>query len=968
MYLIGPNAVNHGTYNFEVMRRPSGRLCAPFAAASLLALGAPALPTAQAPQAPAVDLEAPLPFDAAVRTGTLPNGLRYYVRRNERPDNRMLLRLAVQAGSLDEADDQQGLAHLVEHMAFNGSAHFAPGELVSYFESTGARLGPHVNAYTSFEETVYMLELPTDRPEIVERGLTALADVAGGLTLDADQIDRERGVVVEEWRGRLGASQRIGDEQLPVLFHESRYADRLPIGEPEVIRGAPVERLRHFYDTWYQPARMALIVVGDVDPDAIEGDMRTVFGELRSRAPSQPRVLAPVPPHDELLVNVATDPEVTQSTVQLVRKQPATGETTVGDYRRQLVEGLFSRMLNERLNELARRRGAPFLAAGAGGGSLARTVDTYSLSARVPDGSIVDGLEALLVEARRVVEFGFFESELERAKRSMFSSYERAYNERATTESASYAREYVSHFLTGEPSPGIAYEHELVQATLPGITLDEVSALARERLDEGGPVLLAVAPEKPGLTAPSERELRAAIAAVDDLTIEPWTEAATATTLMEEPPEPAAVRSRREINEVGVTVVTFENGIEAWLKPTDFKSDQIVFTMYSPGGASLAPPEQFVEASLAPSYVGLAGAGGLGALERQRLLAGTPASASSFIALSTHGVSGSAAPAELETALQLLYQNVTDPGDDPEAFALLTRQLEAFVANAGQNPQQVFSERVSLVNASDHYTAEPITAEHIERLDRERMLAFYRERFANAADFAFFMVGTFEPDAAIPLLARYLGSLPSTGRRTAAYEDLGIRFPAGIDTEAIEMGREPQSRTVISFFADPPADPIAMERIGAATTVLEITLRDVLREDLGQTYTVSVARSQPLPQRGAGHIQIRFGAAPENIEAMTDRVLAEVRRLQQDGPSDDLTTRAKESARRGYETSLRQNGYWMGRLQTIHFLGGDPAEIVGRQSRIDAITPDAVRDALRDYFPLDRYAIVTLMPESADTR
>lgn len=930
-----------------------------------LAAAAPEAPQAQVPQAtpPGSNLQAVMPFDAAVRTGALPNGLRYFIRENDRPENRLLLRLAVQAGSLDEADDQQGLAHFVEHMAFNGSTHFAPGELVSYFESTGARLGPHVNAYTSFEETVYMLELPTDNPEIVARGLTALADFAGGLTLAPDQVDRERGVVVEEWRGRLGASSRIGDLQVPVLFHESRYADRLPIGKPDILRDAPVERLRAFYDTWYRPDRMALVVVGDQDPEAIEAAIRSTFGPLEARAPAVARVPAPVPAHAELLVSIATDPEITQSSVQIVRKHPAGGSERVADYREQLVDALFSRMFNERLDELSRKPDAPFLDAGVGGGALARRVDTYSLSARVPDGSLIAGLSALMVEARRVREFGFYESEFDRAKRSMIASYERAYNERDTTDSGSYAREYVSHFLVGEPSPGITYEYALVQSLLPGVTLDEVTALARRRLTDGSAVLLAVSPQKSDLAVPSDADFRAALAATDTVALSPWTEAETTLTLMEERPEPGTITSRRTLPSLGVTVVTFANGVEAWLKPTDFRNDQILFTMYAPGGASLASPERFAEASLATSYIGLSGAGGIRALDRQRLLAGRPASASPFMSLSTHGIAGSAAPAELETALQLLYQAVTAPGDDREAFGLLTRQLEAMVANAGQNPGQVFGERVAEINASGHYTARPFVAGDIATLDPARMLAFYRERFANAADFTFFMVGTFEPDAVLPLLARYVGSLPSSGARSARFTDLAIRFPEGVRSEVVEMGREPRSSTVISFFADPAPDPIAQERIGAATTVLEITLRDVLREELGQTYTVSVGRSQPLPQRGAGHTQVRFGAAPENIEAMTARVIAEVRRLQQSGPSDDLTNRAKESARRGYETSLRQNNYWMARLQTIHLLGGDPTDILTRESRIDAITPAAVQEAFREYFPLDRHTVVTLVPE-----
>jgi len=932
---------------------------------ALVLCGAPAVTRAQAP-APtpaAFDAQATLPFDAAVRRGTLPNGLQFFIRENERPANRVALRLAVKAGSLHEADDQQGLAHFLEHMAFNGSAHFKPGELVSYFESSGAQLGPHVNAYTSFDETVYMLELPTDSGELVAKGLTALADFAGGLTLDPEQVERERGVVIEEWRGRLGAGTRIRDQQLPLLYFQSRYAERLPIGKPEVIRAAPVQRVRDFYDTWYRPDRMAIVAVGDIEPEQIEAAIRSTFGAIAARAPAAPAPNATVPLHAEQLVGVAADSEVTQSTVQLLRKRPSEGDQLAGDYRRGLVERLFEQMFNDRFADLARRADATFLGAGAGDGGLTPTVNTFSLSARVPEGGIADGLRTLAIEARRAREFGFTAPELDRAKRWMAAFYERAYNERDKTESGSFAAEYLRHFLSGEPSPGIEYEYRLVQQVLPGVTLDEVTAIARARLTGDSRVVLAVLPQKPDLPLPTEADLAAALSAADKVAVMPWSEATPTRALLETTPVPGAVASRRELADIGVTIVRFSNGVEAWLKPTDFKNDQVLFTMYALGGASLSPPADFVEASLATTYVELSGYGGLKALELDKLLAGKLASASPYLSLSTHGVNGSAAPAELETGLQLLYQAFMAPGDDPEAFALLKRRLEASVANRGRSPGQVFGERVSQVNTSGHYTSEPLTADRVATLDRTKMIELYRDRFSNAADFTLFMVGAFTADAAIPLLARYVGSLPSTGARTSDYRDLAIRFPPSIERVRVEKGREPRSQTVISFFADPSADPGEQEIVGAAISVLETSLRDMLREELGQTYTVSVGLSQSLPQRGDGHTQVSFGAAPDNIQAMSGRVLQEIARLQQEGPSLDFTARAKESARRGYETSLKQNGYWSRRLQTVHMLGRNPSEILSRVDRINAVTAPAIQEAFKRYFPLDRYTILTLMPE-----
>jgi zinc protease len=361
--------------------------------------------------------------------------------------------------------------------------------------------------------------------------------------------------------------------------------------------------------------------------------------------------------------------------------------------------------------------------------------------------------------------------------------------------------------------------------------------------------------------------------------------------------------------------------------------------------------------------VELSGAGGLKALDLQKLLAGKLASASPFIALSTHGISGNAAPAQLETALQLLYEKFTAPGDDPDALTMMKRQLQARVANREQSPMQVFSERLEQVNKSNHFTAQPITPEVVAALDREKMSAFYHARFSNAADFTFFMVGAFKLEEAIPLLAQYVGALPSTGRSTSQFKDLAIRFPESVVRDQVEKGREPRSQTVVSFFADPAPDPTEQENLGAAMAVLDIALRDILREDLGQTYTVSVGISQALPQRGLGHIEVSFGAAPENLQTMTDRVMQEIKRLQQEGPSADLTNRAKESARRSYETALKQNGYWLRGLDSAHLLGSDPGEILRRNDRIDAVTPQVLQDVFKRYFPFDRSTIVTLVPQ-----
>ncbi|MEO8256177.1 MAG: insulinase family protein [Acidobacteriota bacterium] len=925
--------------------------------------GATAIVSTQAPApAPRLNPQDSIPFDQAVHTATLPNGLKYFVRRNARPEKRVALRLAVKAGSLEEADDQQGLAHFLEHMAFNGSTHFKPGALISTFESIGARLGPHVNAYTSFDETVYMLELPTDKPEIVANGLNALADFGGGLTIDPAEVDKERGVVIEEWRGGLGAGTRVRDQQIPLLYLNSRYAQRLPIGKPDVIRTAPAARLRAFYDTWYRPDRMAVVIVGDIDTAQMETAIKNTFGPLKARAPAARLPDGQVPITRQLSVSMVTDPEVTQSSVQIVRKRTKETQGRVADYRRDLVERLMQDMFNERFGELVRKPDARFLGAGVSGGSLGRTVETFAIGARVEDGKIDEGVTAIAVEAKRVRDFGFSDTELERAKKWLAAGYERAYNERDKSESGSFAQEYVSYFLENEPAPGIAYEYQLVKQVLPGITVSETSEMAKRLLGDDSRIVLGVSPQKTGLRIPTDADLTTALASAERTAVTAWSDTAATGTLMEHKPQAGTVAARREIPALGVTVVKFANGVEAWLKPTDFKNDQVLFTLEALGGSSLAPEADYLNAALSDEYVQRSGAGGIKAQDLEKLLAGKIASASPFIALSTHGMSGSAAPADLETALQLAHEQFTAPGDDPEAFALMGRQLEASIANREQSPGRVFGERLSQVNTCDHYTAKPLTSEGIASLDRGKMLGFYRARFANAADFSLFMVGAFKVDEVVPLLAQYVGSLPSAGQNTARFKEVGLCFPKAIERVKVEKGREPRGQTVISFFADPAIDPDEQENVAAATNVLQTALRDILREELGQTYGVSVSLSQPLPQHGYGRMEVSYGSAPENIDAMTERVMKEIKRLQDEGPSADLTMRAKEGAKRAYETNLTQNAYWLRRLSSVHLLEQDPEEILRRPQRIDAVTPELIQGVFRRYFPMDRFTAVTMVP------
>jgi zinc protease len=931
----------------------------------LLARGPQAVQAPPAPAAaPALTLDQALPVDPAVRTGQLGNGLRYYIRQNGRPASRVSLRLAVNVGSIFEENDQRGLAHFLEHMAFNGSENFKPGELVSFLETIGARFGPHVNAYTSFDETVYMLDVPTDKPGYVDRGLLALHDFAAGMSLDPQEIDKERGVVIEEWRGRLGAGSRLTDKQLPVLLAKSRYAERLPIGTPEILKSFPRQRLVDFYRKWYRPDQMAVVVVGDINPAEAQTLVEQRFGAIPAAKAPLDSVDRTVPPHKETLFSIATDPEAQGWSVAIDHKRPVEVEKTVGDYRRSLIQQLATQMLNLRLSEIARRPNAPFLGAEAGGSGLGRTVELYELGAAVQEGGIAAGLEALILEARRMQQFGFGAEELDRARAALLAGFERAYKERNTSESTSYASEYVRAFLEQEPIPGIEFEYRIASTFVPTITLNEVMTEARKLIHDDNRIILVVAPEKKEQPVPTEADLRGVMAKAEKLPVEAYTDALAGRDLVEKAPAPGKVTARRTIPEIGATVLTLSNGVEVWLKPTDFKTDQVVLSAYAKGGASLAAEADYPEASLATALVGVGGMGGLSPVDLSKLLAGKIAQVSPTIGTYTHGVSGSASPRDLETALKLNYLIFTAPNLTREAFELLKRRLASALANQAQNPGYVFNEKVEEVNTSHHYSAKSLTPADVGTLDLEQMQRFYRERFANAADFTYFIVGSFAVDEITPLLEKWVATLPSTGKKTSTFRDMGVRFPTKMVAEEVKKGREPRGQTVISFFADTKLDELEMHRARAAASLLGIRLRDILREELGGTYGVSVSYDNALPMNGYGAMTVQFGSDPANIEKLTGEVLKEVERLKAQGPSAEDVARVQELERRDLQTATRQNAYWMGSLQTVTMLGWDPVGITRREERIQKLSPGVLHDVFKKYFPTDRYTVVTLKPET----
>jgi zinc protease len=907
-------------------------------------------------------LASQVPVDPRITIGTLPNGLRYYIRANQAPRNRAELRLVVAAGSVLEDDDQRGLAHMVEHMAFNGSKNFPNQRIVAFMQAIGMRFGAHVNAHTSFDETVFQLQIPTEDPAVIDRSLLVLEDWAQNVTFDPAEIDKERGVVLEEWRLGLGAEARMRDSQLPVLLKGSRYADRMPIGTPEILRTFRPDALRRFYTDWYRPDLMAVIAVGDFDPAAIEKMIRSRFGPIPARLDPRPKGTFDVPAHPGTLYTIATDPEATNTIVSVTRTMPERDQTTIGAYRQSLVERLFAGMLTDRFEELSQSPNPPFLAAQTDRSLFIGPTESTSLAALVPDNGVEKALTALFAETERVKRFGFTASELDRQKANMRLFLERASIEEATWQSGRLADEYARNFLKKEPIPGIGYEYALHQRFVPDITLGEVNALAKDWMPDGDRVVSVNAPRKPGVTMPSDARLAAAIEAGSKVSLEAYVDTVSDRPLLSPLPAPGSVVKTTARAELGITEWELSNGARVVLRPTTYKQDEILFRAVSPGGTSLAGDAEFIAAETAAAIIGRSGLGELSETALERMLAGKNAFVEPQITDTGEGLRGGATRRDLETMFQLIHLTFTQPRGDADTFKTLTSQLATTLANRQALPDTVFGDAVEEAVTQGHPRARPLTLALLPQMRLDSSLAFYKSRFADASDFTFLFVGNIDLDAIKPLVERYLGSLPSL-RKPEAVRDVGIRPPNGVVDRQVRKGVDPRSAVTVVFtgpFQNTQANRIILR---AMTETLEGNLQRTLREDLGGTYGVSVNEDSQQRPNGMYRVTISFACDPARLNGLVTALFDTIEQFKRNGPGMGQVAEQRLALVRDLETNSQSNSYLLNQLTYKYEYGEDPGEVFRLPQFYEQITPGAIRTAAQQYLDLSRYVKVTLLPE-----
>ncbi|MEV4886077.1 insulinase family protein [Chitinophaga ginsengisegetis] len=904
-----------------------------------------------------------VPMDPEVTIGKLPNGFTYYIRKNTTPEKRAVMYLVNKAGSILETDEQRGLAHFLEHMAFNGTTHYPKNELVNYLQKSGVRFGADLNAYTGFDETVYQLPVSVEDKTVFRNAMQIMRDWAQELTLSDEEIDNERGVILEEKRQRLGSAQRIQDKVMPLSVNQSLYASRLPIGTEEVLKNFKHEQIRAFYKDWYRPDLQALIVVGDVNVAQIEKSIRAMFADLRSPAQPKERKYTTIPLTGKNQFLAVTDPEVATTRLELTIKQQGATIKTKTDFSNILIQSLFNSMVSDRMNEVARQKNAPFLSGGAGFGKMMANLSGLSGRVVLKPGETEKGIKAWWTEIQRIKKYGFTEGELQRAKTSFLSNVSLSYKERDKTPSESYVREYVKHFLEGEASPGSAYETALYKAITDTLTLKGFNAVIQSYFKDTDRDLILVANDKQKDSLPSEATVlqwmneaaTASIAAYEDKKV-------LRTTLLDSAPQPGTIISEKVIKDLGITSLELSNGLKVLLKPTSFKKDEILFNGFSRGGLSQVSDADFYNASIAASLVSASGVSDMTQAELRKLLTGKNVSVSPFISETSEGISGGAADEDLETALQLVYLYFTSPRKDPVMFSNMIEQARLSYANANKAPRQLYSDTLNAVMANYHFRKMQLPEQQLNLLDADQALAIYKNRFADAAGFIFTFVGNFNTDSIKPLLVKYLGSLPALHKQEDV-KDLQLNYPQGRVVKKVVAGKEPQAIVTLAFSGSFPYDITTSDQMKALAGVLNIRLTERLREQEAGVYSVNVnANTRKVPS-GEYMFGINFICDPRNVETLILSVNSEIMKLKTTGVAEDDVVKYKAGYKSSVERAFKENGFWLNYIAST-LLNREPLQQPDIKDRLQQITPETLQQTAVKYFNNANYIRAVLVPES----
>lgn len=906
-----------------------------------------------------------IPIDPNVKVGTLPNGLTYYIRNNGKPEDKVELRLAVNAGSIMETDRQLGLAHFMEHMNFNGTKNFQKNDLVDYLQSIGVKFGADLNAYTSFDETVYILPIPSDDPEKLEKGFQIIEDWAHNTTLSEEAIDGERGVVLEELRLRLGADERMQRETLPKMMYGSKYADRLPIGTKENLENFSYDDVRDYYNTWYRPELMAVVAVGDLDVATMEQKIKDHFGKIPATKNGKKRESYQLPNHDETLIAIASDKEAAFSRVNIMYKDRKNAEPslTIQDYREGLIRNLFSQLINNRLGELSNSPNPPFVFGFSYyGGTYARTKNAYQSIAQTSAEGQLEGLKAILMENERVKRYGFQQGELDRAKKSIIARLEKSYNDRDKLESGRIVGQYVSNYLDKTPIPGIEWQFETTKNLLDGITIKEVSQLINAFIHDDNRVITLTGPEKEGLDQVTEAQVLALIKEVENAQIEAYEDEEVRKTLVEKLPPAGSIAATTENSALGTKTMTLSNGAKVTIKKTDFKNDEVLFSAYSPGGTSLYSDEEFVATSFANGGLAQAGIGGLSLTDMGKFMSGKIANATPFITNAAETFRGSAAPKDLEVLFQMVHLYFTDLNKDKEAYNSFISKQKSFLGNLMASPNFYFQSQVSdrRQEGNPRYTGFP-SPEKYDAADYDLAYKKYQERYADAGDFHFFFVGNVDEEQVAAFAKAYLASLPGLGSNEN-FIPTKFREKDAYDKFVVNRGADPKSSVSIAWREEVTYDADTEMAVKALGEVLTIKLVEKLREEEGGVYGVGARGSLSKITFSDMDFSISFPCGPENVEKLKKAALAEVEKIKKDGVTPEDLAKVKETYLVQHKEQIKTNGFWLSNLVSINQEDRDDNYILGFEKAVEKLTAQDIKNAANRFLD-ENYFLSILMPE-----
>jgi zinc protease len=908
----------------------------------------------------------PVPFMEAARTGVLPNGLRYYILENAKPENRAYLTLAVQVGSVLEQEHERGLAHFVEHMAFNGTARFPKSELVEYLRSLGMRFGPEVNAYTSYDETVYGFEVPTEtdetgRKRIPESALAVLDDWTHAISFEQEDVDAERLVIMEEYRSRLGASERIRRQILPVLFEGSPYADRSPIGLPEIIESVQSEQLRQFYKTWYRTDTMALIFVGDFDGAALEASLTGAFSTPAPETPLERSRYDLPPPEKSLRPAIFTDPELPYTQVYLYYKQtPQERRGDLAAYREGVVAYLVNSMLSLRFDEALSRPETPYIRAGAGSIRYGAASRFFIFTAHAKAGATAETLRALLEEKESLVRYGFTEGELKRAKGALVAYLTNSYAEQDRQESAGYVQAFTNHFLKDESVPDIGWELEAVKALLPGIQRSEIARAVKEYFAPQDLRVFVIAPEGEAAGLPSTQGIERMVAQARKARISRPVDQSLSDKLLDAEPQAGTVVAESVDIETGARCWELSNGAKVILKESQNRNNEIILYALARGGTSSAPEAEDWSARLAAEMLGLSGLGSYSRSELVKKLADKQVSLGFWASTLLRGFEGVTTAEDAKTFFELLYLTFTQPRMESQAVKAMLDQYRTILLQNQEDPATAFSQEVQRTRYQNHPRFSPMQVEDLAKVNQDDALSFIQDSL-NPADYTFVFTGNLDIPTLRWYIETYLAAIPP-GTSWNTWTDPRISRPGRI-SQTLYKGQEGQSRVYLGRYM--PAS--YTEEEWAATAVLEayldIKLTEEIREKLGGVYTISGGVNLSFPPPQELRMEIFFGCDPKRVEELCAAIEGELHQIAQGAVDERTLTQAKAALKKSWEGAIQSNSYIAQSYANSAVIYGLPlSRLDKRPSLYEGVSAQEVQAIMQRLIPVEQ-AQVILYPE-----